>query len=246
MKQKITLALIITMLLLPINGVAQTGEYSSEIRPGIGVVWDVEIATNFSMYYTGGGYCAVENDSTMAFVITDVDEEVSGFLELGNVTVETNDTMAALDLTLGIWPSWLTGLFVEVGEYSIETLNETAYAAAERVSGNWMNGTMSSYYENITVGQVEYTCIVFDYEQDPPGTQVTHLAYSLANGILVEADTSVTFGSTFRLKVTLHSVDIPGPVDVTVNVGSLIIIGGIMGGGLLAVVVLVYIRQSRQ
>jgi hypothetical protein len=86
---------------------------------------------------------------------------------------------------------------------------------------------------------------VFDYEQDPPGTQVTHLAYSLATGILVEADTSVTFGSTFRLKISLVEVDIPGPVDLTVDPGAMIVVVGIFGGGLLAIVVLVYIRQSR-
>ena len=246
MKQKIALVLVITLFLLPANGDAQTGEFGPGVAPGTAVIWDVEIATNFSMYYTDGGYCTVENESTMSFAISSVDDEVSGFLELGNVTVETNDTMIALDLTLGIWPSWLTGLFVEVGEENINNLNETAYAAAERVSGNWMNGTMSSHYENITVGQVEYTCIVFDYEQDPPGTQVTHLAYTLTEGILIEADTSVTFGSTFRLKVTLRELGIPGPVDMTVDLGSLIIISGIIGGGLLAIVVLVKIGKSRQ
>jgi hypothetical protein len=246
MKRKIALVLILTLLLLPLNGAAQISEYGPVVHSGYTIIWDVEIATNFSMYYTGGGYCAVENDSTMAFGIGGVGEEVSGYFEIGNVSVYTNDTMIALDLALGIWPSWLTGLFVKVGHDNIETLNDTAYAAAERVSGNWMNGTMSSHYENITIGQDEYECIVFDYEQDPPGTQVTHVAYSLATGVLVEADTSVTFGSTFQLSVSLQEIVYPTPVDFSVNLTTMIVIAGIVVGGLCAVVVLVLIRQGRQ
>jgi hypothetical protein len=246
MKKEITLAIIVVMFIFPANALAQTNGYSSNSANGYAAIWDVEIATNFTMWYTEGGYCAVENDSTMAFVIDNVGDDVFGTLSIGNVSIATNDTMVALDLTLGIWPSWLTGLFVEVGQENSESLNETAYAAAERVSGNSMNGTMSSQYENINVGQTEYECIVFDYEQDSPGTQVTHLAYSLATGVLVEADTSVTFGSTFRLVISLREVAYPTPVDFTVDPGAMIIVSGIIGGGLLSVIVLLYIRQSRQ
>ncbi len=246
MKRKIALMFIITIFIFPANAIAQTNDYSSRVISGAAAIWDVEIATNFTMWYTEGGYCAVENDSTMAFGIYGVGSEVFGVLEIGNVSVETNDTMVALDLTLGIWPSWLTGLFVEIGQQNIESLNETAYAVAKRVSGNWMNGTMSSHYENITVDQTEYECIVFDYEQDDPGTQVTHLAYSIATGVLVEADTSVTFGSTFKLVISLREIAYPTPVDFSVNLGTMILVSGIIGGGLLAVIVLVYIRQSRQ
>ena len=231
------------MFLLPVIGYAQTSEYGPGVAPGYYAVWNVEIATNFSMFFTGGGYCAVENGSSMGFGISGVNDDVFGSLTLGNVTVATNDTMVALDLTLGLWPSWLTGLFVEVGEENIDDLNETAYAAAERVSGNWMNGTMSSYYENITIAQTEYTCIVFDYEQDPPGTQVTHLAYALATGILVEADTSVT---AYQLKVTLYEIGNPTPVDFTVDLTGYLVFTGIVGGGLVAIVVLVYMRLSRK
>ena len=246
MKSKIALALIIAMFVFPPNVVAQTNGYSSVVATGYTAIWDVEIATNFTLWYTEGGYCAMENDSEMAFSIQSIADDVYGTLYIGNVTVAANDTMVAQDLALGIWPSWLTGLFVEVGQENIDSLNETAFAAAERVSGNWMNGTMSSHYANITVGQVEYECIVFDYEQDPPGTQVTHLAYALATGVLVEADTSVTFGSTYRLVISLVEIAYPTPVDFTVDTGGLIVVAGIMGGGLLAVIALVYIRQSRQ
>ncbi|MFW9787968.1 MAG: hypothetical protein ACFFE2_07715 [Candidatus Thorarchaeota archaeon] len=244
MKKEIALALIIAIFMLPVNSVAQNSSYYPFWDYSID--WDVSIASDFTMWYTEGGYCHVVNDSIMSFSVNSIDNEVSGTLEIGNVTVATNDTMVALDLTLGIWPSWLTGLFVEIGQEKIDSLNETAYAAAERVSGNWMNGTMSSRYEDIVVNQETYSCIVFDYEQDPPGTQVTHLAYSTATGLLVEADTSVTFGSTFRLVFSLREVRTPPPVDFTVNPLLMLAWYGIIGGGVLAVIVLVYIVLNKR
>lgn len=245
MKRKIAITLVIAMFILPIGATAQTNGYSSVLEEGTSVHWDVDIGTNFTMWYTGGGYCAVENGSTMTFSINSVDDEISGSLSIGNVTVSTNDTMAALDLTLGIWPAWLTGLFVEVGQENIYSLNETAYAAAERVSGNWMNGTMSSRHDSIYLGAREVECIIFDYVQDPPGTQRTYLAYSLSTGVLVEADTSVTFGSTYRLAIKLQHWFYPTPIDFTVDLFAMLVFRGIIGGGILAVIVIVYLRLSR-
>jgi hypothetical protein len=246
MKKRIALVLTLIIFTVVLNSPAQTVAYSSEIKDGTIAVWNVEMATNFTMWYTGGGYCAIENESVMAFGISSVEEdEVIGTLSIGNVTVETNDTAVALDLTLGVWPTWLTGLFVEVGQNSIESLNESGYAVAERVPGNPMNGTMTSRYENITVGQTTQECIVFDYEQDPPGTQVTHVAYSLSTGVLVEADTTVTFGSTYLLVISLLEVGYPTPVDFTVDLTGMIIFSGVFGGAFLAVIVIAYVKLSR-
>ena len=236
MMRSFAMILVVAVLLLPISIQAQTDSYGVEVSSGNSVTWDVEIGTNFTLWYTGGGYCAIENGSTIVFDISNVDQDVFGTLSIGNVTVQANDTMVALDLTLGIWPNFLPGLFIEVGQQKIDTLNESAYAAAERVPGNWMNGTITSRYENISVGKALQECIVFDYEQDLPGTQVTHLAYSLATGILVEADTSVTFGSTYRLVLSLKG-------NSGIDLGGLILI---VGGGLLAVIVIAYVQLSRK
>ncbi|NHI88486.1 MAG: hypothetical protein EAX87_03125 [Candidatus Thorarchaeota archaeon] len=245
MKHSFATMLVIAVLLFPISVQAQTSDFG--VSKGNSVIWDVEIGTNFTLWYTGGGYCAIENGSTMSFDVSEVNQEVFGILNIGNVTVPANDTAVALDLTLGIWPSWLTGLFVEVGQQNIHNLNESAYAAAERVSGNWMNGTITSRYENISVGEGLQECIVFDYQQDPPGTQITHLAYSLAFGVLVEANTSVTFGSTYKLVLSLRGDQgYPTVVDFSANLGRLIVFGGVVGGGLLAVIVIVYVQLSRK
>ena len=244
MKRSFATMLVVAVLLIPISVQAQTGNFG--VSRGDSVTWDVGIGTNFTLWYTGGGYCAIENGSTMSFNVSEVNQEVFGMLSIGNVTVPANDTAVALDLTLGIWPSWLTGLFVEVGQENIESLNESAYAAAARVSGNWMNGTITSRYENISVGEGLQECIVFDYQQDPPGTQITHLAYSLAFGVLVEANTSVTFASTYKLVLSLRGEQgYPTAVDFPANFGGLIVIGG-LGGGLLAVIVIAYVKLSRK
>ena len=240
MKHSFAAILVVAVLLFPISTEAQTGSYGVNVTKGSSVIWDVEIGTNFTLWYTGGGYCAIENGSTITFDISDVSQEVFGTLNIGNVSVQTNDTMVALDLTLGIWPSWLPGLFVEIGQENIDSLNESAFAAAERISGNWMNGTITSRYEWLSVGQVLQECIVFDYEQDAPGTQVTHLAYSLATGILVEADTSVTFGSTYRLVLSLRGEsEIPTGIDL----GGLVLI---VSGGVFVVIIIAYVQLSRR
>ena len=249
MKRRIAFALIAVMFMLSTSGSAQAAGYSSYIESGESALWSVEVATNFRMWFTEGGWCAIENESSMIFDITDVDEEISGVLSIGNVTVSTNDSLIASDLVLGVWPAWLPGLFIEVGQSNIESLNETAYAAAERVSGNWMNGTMTSRYENISVGNTIQECIVFDYEQDPTGygePQVTHLAYSLASGALVEADTSVTFDNPFKLVLSLVEVGVPSIYDFTVGPGTMIIVTGIIGGGMLAAIVIVYVQLGRR
>jgi hypothetical protein len=238
MRKEMTLSLIVILCMFSTIVAAQGASYSSYIENQAKITWSVQEITNFTMWYTGGGYCAATNNSDMTFQVTSVDDEVSGILSIGNVSVATNDTMIALDLTLGVWPSWLPGLVIEIGQSNIDALNESAYAATERVAGNWMNGTMTSHYENISVGNTIHECIVFDYQQDAPGTQVTHLAYSLASGELVEANTSVTFASTYKLVVSLYSVDIPTIADMTASPGTIIVYAGIIGGVALAIIVI--------
>jgi hypothetical protein len=241
MKRRMALLLIGMMLLFSVSVTNLATSYSSYVENQTIMTWHVEEITDFTMWYTGGGYCTALNGSSMEFQVASVDDEVFGLLSIGNVSVAANDTMIALDLTLGVWPTWLPGLFVEVGQNNIEDLNESAYAAAERVAGNWMNGTVVSRYENISIGLTIQECIIFDYQQDPPGTQVTHLAYSLSSGVLVEANTTVTFSSTYRLVTYLSSIDYPTTVDMTVDPRIMIALAGV-----LAVIVVSFIQLSRR
>ncbi len=99
-----------------------------------------------------------------------------------------------------------------------------------------MNGTVTSQYANYDVGQTTQECISLYYYQDPPGTQITHLAYSLETGILVRAETQVIFGSVYRLAVSLEEISRPD---------FMIIVIGIAGLGALVVLVIVYVQGSR-
>ncbi|TFH06958.1 MAG: hypothetical protein E4H14_09630 [Candidatus Thorarchaeota archaeon] len=124
-------------------------------------------------------------------------------LSIGNVSILANDTNVARDLVLGvgIFSPFEPGLFVKVGASNIDSLNESAYTAAARVSGNFMNGTMGSSYENVTLHGIEYETITFDYQQDTPFTgnpQRTRLIYDIATGVLLIANTSYWFGEGFE------------------------------------------------
>lgn len=217
--RKTTLALLLVVsFLVPLITIRANG-YATDIQPSPGreveIRWAVHSAPSspFSLYWTGGGICNVTNDSWMFFTVIDIDDDVTGELILGNTTVSTNDTMIARDLVFGVWglTEWWPGLIVNTGEDSISQLNETAYAAAERVAGNYLNGTMVSYFDNVIAFGVEYECIIFEYTQDPPSfgePQETYLAYSLETGILIRGNTSYSFGTPYTLEVEYSGLTI--------------------------------------
>lgn len=146
MRKRLTLVLVIALFMFSMTKTPQAAGYSSEIVIGSTMEWRVDVSPNdaFNMFYTGGGDWVAENGSSMTLSILNVGEDVGGLFELGNVTVLANDTEIAKDLTLGVWGTpteWWPGLIVDVGQFSIESLNATAYSSAERVSGNyqWYN-----------------------------------------------------------------------------------------------------------
>ncbi|MBY8997637.1 MAG: hypothetical protein KGD60_07890 [Candidatus Thorarchaeota archaeon] len=248
MRKKLILVLVVALFMFSMTKAPQASGYSSEIAIGSTIEWHVDGAPNdaFNMFYTGGGDWVAENGSSMTLSILNVGEDVGGRFELGNVTVIANDTEIAKDLTLGVWGTpteWWPGLIVDVGQFSIESLNATAYASAERISGNYLNGTMTSHYENISVGNVLVECIVFDYEQDPSGfgePQVTHLAYELGSGVLVEGRTSYSFGVPYNLEISLVGTGTP----IVTPISELYLV--LLTGALIAVVIVVYVIISRR
>ncbi|MFX0107082.1 MAG: hypothetical protein ACFE7R_02265, partial [Candidatus Hodarchaeota archaeon] len=73
---------------------------------------------------------------------------------------------------------------------------------------------MASQYTTINLGDEAYSCIEFDYKQDPTGfgePQNTTLAYDLETGLLVRADTSFTFLQPYHLFIELSNIDTPSP-----------------------------------
>jgi hypothetical protein len=209
MSKKTIFAVTFLLVLLAMNSFGGTPAYANDVQPvqdaSTVAKWNIIHAPEsaFSMYFTGAGNCIIENGSTLSFSVGNIDEDIEGLLSVGNVSIMTNDTDVSRDLVLGvgIFSVFEPGLFVKAGFTNIEMLNDSAYTAAARVSGNFMNGTMSSTYHNTTVNQIEYEAITFQYEQDTPFTgnpQITTLTYAIATGVLLYANTSYWFGEGFE------------------------------------------------
>jgi len=251
MKRKISFVFVVALFILSMSSAPQVVGYSSEIEAGSVIQWQLEAVPSeaFFMYYTGGGYWLAENETVFSLEIDSLEDDLLGFLILGNVSILANDTDIAKDLTLGVWGTyteWWPGLVIKVEQANIDSLNATAYASAERLDGNYLNGTMISNYQTISAGGVQHQCIVFDFEQDPPGTQVTHLAYSLETGVLIEANTSYSFGIPYELAFKFSGFASTTIVDLIADDTGLIIFTGVVGGVLLAMVVLVYVKLSKR
>ncbi|MFX1604701.1 MAG: hypothetical protein ACFFDD_02230 [Promethearchaeota archaeon] len=263
MRKRNAFVLLIGLFIVSFNIAPQVVGLPTGIQSYSYLTWTVNVAPrNITiMYYSEGGNMLAENHSTMSCLVRNISDDVVGTFSIGNVTVTANDTEIARDLVLGVWGTyteWWPGFFVETGQSNIESLNETAYAAAERVSGNYLNGTITSRHDNVSVvvwnkttrvyDHVDEECIIFDYEQDPTGfgvPQVTHLAYSLKSGVLVAANTSYSFGVPYNLVLSFVVLAPPEVVDFTVNFGPMILFTGLIGGGLVALIVIIYRRLSR-
>ena len=239
--QRKLIGLILAALVLAPILVTGAQAYSTEIQPTQGreveIRWRILDASTapLIMWFTGGGVCNLTNASWMLFTVTEVEGDAGGELILGNTTVLANNTEIAIDLALGVWGSveWWPGLVVRTGEANMTLLNQTAYAAAERVSGNTANGTMSSYYDNVTASGEVYECIVFEYEQDPGigGNQSTYLAYSRETGILIRGATSVDTGTPYFIEVEYAGLTVwtgYGLLDIASIVAILIVLVGIV------------------
>jgi hypothetical protein len=205
MRKKAIIVVTFLLAVLTLSSFSGTIAYANDIQPVLDAStvakWEVLHAPDsvVNMYFTAGGKCLVEDGSTVSFSVGNIDEDVEGLLRVGNVSILTNDTDVSRDLVLGIgiFTSFEPGLFVKVGASNLDALNESAFATAARVDNNPMNGTITSVYENVTIGENEYEAITFDYEQDSQivgDPQKTRLIYDINSGILLYANTSYWFG----------------------------------------------------
>jgi len=225
MRKKEILAFTLLVAVLSMNMIVGSMAYALDIQPAEDrttvVNWQIINAPEsaFNMYFTGAGNCLIEADTTMSFTVGEISDDVAGQLNIGNVSILTNDTDVARDLVLGvgIFSAFLPGLFVETGVSNFNDLNSSAYTSTERVSGNWMNGTMDSSYDNVTIGDTEYETIIIDYVQDPPfagNPQKTQLIYDIITGVLLYANTSYWFGEGFEpywLEIEFLEISYSGP-----------------------------------
>ncbi len=247
MRKRSLLIAFLTLCFLTTSIVASSDDYYQPLVPSLQgntiVNWRMvevpELAVQWG--WTGEGAWLAASGNIMSFAITTLDEYITGDLTIGNFTIEANNTDAARELILGVWglTPFFPGLIVAIGQNNLDALNNTAYASAERVQGNYMNGTMESSYEPVVIGGISYDCIVFDYEQDPSGygePQRTYLAYDTLTGVLVRANTSVTIVNEYILVLELQSILPPGPA-------MLLVVGGL---SIFAIVVIVLVVVKRR
>jgi hypothetical protein len=222
------------------GGAAYSGnDYSAILAPTLWgntqISWTVVNCPDvpFSLYWSGQGYWLAQPGSDMHLTVLAVRDDIWGTVTLGNKTWNANDTDISKDLTLGVWgvTPWLPGLIVITGEMNLRELNETAYESARRVAGNYLNGTMSSYYQLMTVRGIAYSCLVFEYHQDQTSfgqPQETYLAYDTATGLLVRGNTSYSFDTPYRLAIELSSIYLPASVVpfvlVWLSLGMLLVV----------------------
>ena len=230
MRQRLLIAGLILMALLRAGVLNSDGGYSTILVPTIWgnteITWTVEDCPTvpFLLYFSGDGCWLAQVGSTMKWTIHNVGNDVSGTFTLGNASWDANDTEVSKDLTLGVWGHipWLPGLVVSIGKQNLDELNETAHDSAQRVTGNYLNGTMSSYSQTVQAGGKPYSCLVFEYHQDETGfgaPQETYLAYDTATGLLVKANTSYSYLTSYKLVIELSSVYYPASAMPIIIVG---------------------------
>jgi hypothetical protein len=248
MKEGCLAAALLLVIVLSGGSIHVSNGYGAVLIPSIWgntqIAWRVVDcpATPFSLYWSGNGYWLAQPNSTMTLTILAVTEDIEGTITLGNRTWNANDTDIAKDLALGVWgfTPWLPGLIVKIGQQDFDELNKTAYDSADRVPGNFLNGTMISYYSTVTAGGVAHNCLVFDYQQDNTSfgePQRTYLAYDTGTGLLVRGNTTYSFGTPYELSVELASVYAPSSVVPLVIVG--------LSLGVTVIMVLILLRRRR-
>jgi hypothetical protein len=251
LKRRPALALFMIILALPLFAASGVQGYHTLITSGPAgyteIEWSILEAPGnpIEMIFTGGGFANFSTSDGLYFAVRNATGDVQGRLFMGNYSATAYDTEIAMDLVLGVWGKvqWWPGLVIEVDQESLEELNLTAYAAAERVSGNYLNGTMTSYYDTLNITGLDVDCLVFEYQQDP-GTmeepQHTYLAYSLETGILMRANTSYFYGGEVFKPYALVLEYSGYMFWRTYNVLEYVAISGVMLG---LVIVVVFIQR---
>ena len=217
--------------------------YNEDLQPGVMgntiITWDVIDAPTTAFSWWGSGFIRLGNwiadDGTkMTFEVTKIGESneyLTGNLVLGNLSITTNNTDISNNLILGLsgLTGWYPGLIIPIGDANIQAQNQTAYAAAERVGGNWLNGTVESWYETLSINEIDYNCIVWNFIQDPPSygePQLTYLSYDLETGVLVRCNSTFTFNYPYSLVLELDNIQPPqvrGALLIALGIGSVAI-----------------------
>jgi len=172
---------------------AQTLPYAPQLYPDAfstsKIHWRITNVTDAAVEfgYGSGTFWHAQAGQALSFEIQGiVNDELTGLLTIGNLTLPANDSRIAAELVFSIWP-WFPGLV------SNRDWNAVDQAATEAASGFWMNGTL-----DILEGLSTKTYV---YHQGPWGNQNTTLIYDTNSGILLSAYTEFFFQNDYHLGI---------------------------------------------
>ncbi|MFX1562262.1 MAG: hypothetical protein ACFFDP_03030, partial [Promethearchaeota archaeon] len=135
-----------------------------------------------------GDYWETKAGEQVIFEIQDIrDGELHGLFTIGNLSLMTNDSRIAAELTFSIWP-WFPGL---VSHLDWSTVDQNATDSAT----GWMEGDL----EIRTTASTK----TYIYHQGLYGNQNTTLVYDLSTGILQEGYTEFFFLNDYHLGLKL-------------------------------------------
>ncbi len=185
--------LLSTVLLSAQPTTAQSQAYAHGLQPDAftspKLHWLITNVTNevVEFGFGSGTYWKTRAGQEITFEIHKIENnELHGFLTIGNLTVPANDSRIASELVFSIWP-WFPGL---VSHLEWDTVDQAAINAA---SSFFMNGSLEILTTTTTRAYV--------YHQGPWGNQNTTLIYDLSTGILLAGYTEFFFLNDYHLGI---------------------------------------------
>jgi len=149
-----------------------------------------------------GDYWKTGPNEHIEFEILELrDGELHGSFTIGNLTLFTNDSRIAAELTFSIWP-WFPGLVSHLDWSSVDQ------NATDSATG-WMEGDL----EIRTTASTK----TYIYHQGPYGNQNTTLIYDLNTGLLQEGYSEFFFLSDYHLGIKLtQAVRLPTSLTILI------------------------------
>ncbi len=214
--------LVLSTVLLSVQPVtAQAPAYAPGLYPNAftspKLHWRITNVTDevVEFGFGSGTYWEVQTGQELTFKIQEIaNDELHGFLTIGNLTLPSNDSRIAAELVFSIWP-WFPGL---VSHLDWDAVDQAATAAT---TSFYMNGSLEILTTSTTKSYV--------YHQGPWGNQNTTLVYDLGTGILQAGYTEFFFLNDYHLGIefmilTQSSTSLVTLLFVTVLMIALIII----------------------
>lgn len=210
---------------------AQGLPYASQLYPDAfstsKLHWRITNVTDETVEFGfgSGTFWHAQAGQALSFEIQDIaNDELTGLLIIGNLTLQANNSRIAAELVFSIWP-WFPGLVSHLDWNAVDQ------AATEAATGFWMNGTL-----DIQEGLSTKT---YKYHQGPWGNQNTTLIYDINSGILLSAYTEVFFQNDYHLGIDFVALT-QNPTSL-----SIMLFVGVFGIVLIIVFFAIVISRAR-